>query len=419
MRMALIFLWSFTGLTAAAQPLQLTSLQHELRWLEEYRFPPFVKNRDIAGTLLQHTASVLAAKFQAAEYSQPSQIDYRLISMFGKPKLKSPKSGAGYQAAVLSFLTRGTTNTDVFWSFQVEVKQNGKTIYRKETEHQLLYYGPEERWFTAEEFITHYKNLFDELLELSPPRAYKYIVGDGMDYAEILKNNSEPWEVEKKSNPLGFGLPSFGAYHTIDAGKLDTAVFRTKTVVDKETSFSSRENFNDGGKNSLFVFNQYKVVDFSKTIFCQLLLGSGADTTEAVFSVGVLQRETRRTVLGVLFGEKSDNSMSSPIEYRRDIAGRLVTGPVSWDFVIENYDADGAFSHGYLVQQQEEYLLEYQPGKGASREVILKKGNGEYVAALYPGMSPAVLRVHKGLDPAAERAIAAFYAVLLSAKNVK
>lgn len=421
MRLASIILLCHLVGATAAQTLHLTSLQHELRWLDEGAFPPLVNEATVRDSVLQTAAKTLAAKYGATNYSTPDKIDYRLINMFGKPKFKSPeeKGNEGdYQASILSFITRATTGFDVLWSLKVEVKQKGNTVFSKEITHQILNYEVTGSWFNEESFVSSFKKLLDEVLELSPPLAYKFVLGSGLDYAEWLKQNSEPWEVSKKSNPLGFGMPSFGPYSTILAEKMDSAVLRTKTKIGKETSIGLSDNLNVGAGNSPLAFNQYKIVDLSKTKFGELRLANGSDTTRAVFAVGILQREARKTVLGHLFG-KQDESSSSTIAYNRDIAGTITTDTLDWEFNINGYDQSGFFRSGYLTLGQEEYLLEYKQGTGFKREAVLKTGSGEYVADLEFTFSDANLRIRKKLDPMTEQAIATFYAVLLSVKNVQ
>lgn len=421
MRLASIILLCHLLGTTAAQTLHLTSVQHELRWLFEGAFPPLVNNQTVRDSVLQTAARTLAAKYGAANYTIPDKIDYRLIAMFGKPKFKTPEekgSEGDYQAAVLSFITRATTGLDVLWSMKVEVKQKGKTVFSKEVTHQLLSYEATSPWFDEESFVSNFSKLLEEALELTPPLAYKMVLGNGIDYAELLKQNSEPWDVSKKSNPLGFGMPSFGPYATVLAEKMDSAVVRTETKLGKETSIGTRDNFTSGSGNSLLVFNQYKIVDRSKTKFGELLLSNGTDTTRSVFAVGILQREARKTVLGHLFGDQNESS-SSTLSYNRHIAGSISTDTLDWEFNISGYDQSGAFRRGYLALGQEEYLLEYKQGTGFKREAILKTGSGEYVANLEFTFSDANLRIRKKLDPMTEHAIAAFYAVLLSVKNVQ
>jgi hypothetical protein len=421
MRFIIALLWCSVSFHAATQTLHLTSVQHELRWLDEGAFPPLVNDKTVRDSVLHTAAQTLSSKFGATGFTVPNQIDYRLINMFGKPKFKTPE-GKGeetdYQAAVLSFITRATTGYDVLWSLKVDVKQKGKTVFSKEVTHQLLNYEASGAWFDEESFVSSFKKLLEETLELSPPMAYKFVLGSGLDYAELLKQNSEPWGVSKKSNPLGFGMPSFGPYSTTLAEKMDSAVLRTKTKIGKETSIGLSDNLNVGAGNSPLAFNQYKIVDFSKTKFGELRLANSSDTTRAVFAVGILQREARKTVLGHLFGNQ-DESSSSTLAYNRDIAGTITTDTLDWDFNINGYDQSGIFRSGYLALGQEEYLLEYKQGTGFKREAILKTGSGEYVANLDFSFSDTILRIRKKLDPMTEQAIAAFYAVLLSVKNVQ
>lgn len=421
MRLIAIFLFCFGSFTASTQTVHLSSVQHELRWLDEGTFPPLVNDALVRDSILQMTAQTLAVKFGATDFTKPSQIDYRLINMFGKPKFKSPEGSGNdndYQASVLSFITRATTGYDVLWTMKAEVRQKGKTVFSKEITHQLLNFESSGAWFDEESFTTSFKKLLDELLELTPPLAYKYVLGNGLDYAELLKKNSDAWEVSKKSNPLGFGTPSFGPYNTVLAEKLDTAVLRKETKLGKETSISTRDNFSSAGNNSPLVFNQYKIVDRSKTKFCQLQLSNGTDTMQAYFAVGILRREARKTVLGTIFGNQSESS-SSTLAYNRDVAGTITTDTLSWDFNINGYDQSGFFRSGYLALGQEEYLLEYQQGTGFKRDAIVKTGSGEYVADLEFSFSDATLRIRKQLDPMTEQAIATLYAVLLSVKNVQ
>jgi hypothetical protein len=421
MRLASIILLCHLVGATTAQTLHLTSVQHELRWLDEGSFPPLVNDEAVRDSVLQMAARTLAAKYGSPNYTTPEKIDYRLITMFGKPKFKTPegKGNEGdYQASVLSFITRATTGFEVLWSLKVEVKQKGKTVFSKDVSHQLLIYDASGSWFDEESFVSSFKKLLEEALELSPPLAYKFVLGNGIDYAEWLKQNSEPWEVSKKSNPLGFGMPSFGPYTTLLAEKMDSAVLRTETKLGKETSIGTRDNFTSGSGNSLLVFNQYKIVDRSKTKFGELLLSNGTDTTRSVFAVGILQREARKTVLGHLFGDQNESS-SSTIAYNRDVAGNITTDTLDWEFNISGYDQSGFFRSGYLALGQEEYLLEFKQGTGFKREAILKTGSGEYVADLEFTFSDANLRIRKKLDPMTEQAIAAFYAVLLSVKNVQ
>jgi hypothetical protein len=401
--------------TVPAQNLNLTSFQHEMRWLDETRFPPVVKYPAVSDSLLEYAAFTLARKFNAENYSRPEQIDYRLIDMFGKPKMKSPNQTVkekDFQASILSFLTRATSGNEVYWQMKVEVRQQGKTVYHRETNHELLTFEPGIRWFDEAGFQEHFKVLFDELLELGPPLAKKYVIGKGIDYAELLKTDGLSWEVDRKSNLAGFGMPSFGPYTTLDAGKLDTAVIRSKTkkrVGETEVGIST-----DG-----LIFDQFKTVDFSQNTFCFLWLGSGQDTTKAAFSIGIRSRETSRTFLSDLLSKDDEFTPSGSSMYRRNINGVIRTDSLSWEFVLQNYQTDGSISGGYLLQGGNYYPLKITRQGAHRKGVIVATKEGEYLASLEYSLSSTQMRIRKSIDPHTANAIATLYAVLMSTKNVE
>src|SRR5512137_1567281 len=69
MRLASIILLCHLVGTTSAQTLHLTSVQHELRWLDEYSFPPLVNDQPIRDSLLQTAARTLAAKYGSTNYT--------------------------------------------------------------------------------------------------------------------------------------------------------------------------------------------------------------------------------------------------------------------------------------------------------------------------------------------------------------
>jgi hypothetical protein len=161
----------------SAQQLNLTSLQHELRWLDEMTFPPLVKDSAFSQQLLQHAASALSRKFKTDSSTIPRHVNYRTIDMFGKPRMLTPAAPPhpdDYQASLLSFITRATAGFDVYWQMKVEVQQHGKTVYSKETKHQILNYEPRNGWYDENTFVEHFSVLLDELLELGPSLPEKY-----------------------------------------------------------------------------------------------------------------------------------------------------------------------------------------------------------------------------------------------------
>jgi hypothetical protein len=411
--------WFFIGCLvligqARAQTLNLTNFQHELRWLDELRFQPFVKDPVVSDSLLEYAAATLSHKFNTANYSRPEQISYRVIDMFGKPRMKPPGEASNekdYQASVLSFLTRATTGFEVFWQMKVEVSHQGKIVYRRETNHELLNYEAGVRWFDEDGFLEHFKVLFDELLEMRPPLAQKYVLGSGIDYAQALRADGYAWKVDKNSTPIGFGRPSFGPYATLDAGRQDTAVIRTSTYRGKESSV--------GTDGSRLFFDQFKTYDVSKTKFAFLRLGKDSDTLEATYAVLMQGVESRRTFLSNLLTNNDEVGSNSSGSYRRNVEGNIRTDSLTWSFVIEGYGSDGTIMGGHLDNGRDYFRLFFKQHAGYHWEIITQREEGEFIASLEFRTSGTELHQLKKLDPETADAIAVLYAVLMSTRNVQ
>ena len=397
-----------------AQRLNLTSLQHELRWLDEMRFPPFAKDPVVSDEMLEYAAAALSRKFQTDSFSIPERVDYNLITMFGKPRMQHPAAAQNpgdYQASVLSFITRATTGLEVFWQLKVEVQQKGKTVYRRETKHELRTYEAGLVWFNENTFLEHYSLLIDELLELRPALPATYVLGDGVDHANILRTEGHTWKVDKNGTPIGFGRPSFGPYTTLDAGKQDTAVIRTSTYRGKESSVGG-----DGGK--LF-FDQFKTYDVSKTKFAFLKLGDGKDTLEASFAVIMRGTESRRTFLSNLLSNNEEPGANSSGVYSRTVEGNIRTDSLTWSFVIDGYGSDGSIIGGHLENEKEYFRLFFRQHAGYHWEIITQNDEGAYLASLEARASGTEFHLLKKLDRQTADVVAVLYAVLLSSRNVQ
>lgn len=406
-----LFLWY----ASTAQRLNLTSLQHELRWLDEMSFRPFVKDPVISQDLLNYTASALSRKLNVNPGTLPNQIDYRFILMFGTPRFVSPTKSSDpndYQASVLSFITRATSGFEVLWDMRVEIRQNGKVIYSRKTRHEILNYERGVSWFDETSFKQHFGILIDELLELRPPLAQKYILGEGIDYADLLRTDGQTWKVSKNANLLGFGLPSFGPYTTLGAGKLDTPVIRIRKVLGTESSlgFSSGNGFS---------FDQFKTIDFSKRKICFLQLATIPDTLEAIYSVITRSIEARRTFLSDLLSNDDDEYNTPPTSSNRNILGVIRTDTLAWEFMINSYQSDGTIGSGYLANDQNNFQLIYKQHAGLHREILCTGQNGEYFASLDMSSSGTKLLIRNNLEKPTVHAIAVLYAVLMSTRNVQ
>jgi hypothetical protein len=415
MRFLALILYLCLYFPLAAQQVNLTSIQHGVRWLDEVRFPPHVKNPGVSSNIMTHTVSALSKKFNVDAGTIPPEIDYKLIMMFGKTRLTPPARSSNakdYQASVLSLITRATSGTDIFWEMKTEVRQNENVIYSRETRHQLLNYEPGHSWLDESSFRKHFNILIDELFELSPPLSQKIVLGKGIDHAELLKTDSQTWEVLNATNILGFGLPSFGPYTTLDAGKLDTPVIRTKKIFNTESSIGVSD-----GKG--FSFDQFRNIDFSKRKICYLQLNTGSDTLQAIYSIIVRSTGARRTFLSTLLSNDDEDVQLPPSSSYRNIAGMIKTDSSTWDFNISSYNKDGSIGSATLTNEHENFQLFFKQHQGMHWEIITTNQNGEYLASLDSRSSGKKLTVRNNLDRHALNAIAGLYAVLMSTRNAE
>jgi hypothetical protein len=182
MKYKLLLLLHLTGLTASAQQVALTSLQHVVRWVSLGQFPDYINQPSVQQTVLNVTGEALKKKFNTTEVQIPGAVDYRYISGFSRGSLQKPSSGEGYRVSLMSYLTRATVGFAVLWKMEVQVQQGGNTVFQKSTEHELEYfsatgYFTNDAWMNEEEFIKYYTDLLNEALENRPPLEAKIVIG--------------------------------------------------------------------------------------------------------------------------------------------------------------------------------------------------------------------------------------------------
>ncbi len=404
----------FTLYTINAQTINITSFQHTLRWLDEVSFPPYVTSENVKDALLNAAASGLSNHFNGSVVTKPLTVEYKNITMFGKPVIKEPaaSSHAGdFQVSLFSFLTRATAGTDVFWSMKILVHRDGKEVYSREIKHQLKNYTTSYSWFTEDEFIDLFSLLLNELFENREPLGTVIALGTKPENKDsVLRANCEKWKVDKNKELFGFGKPSFGPYNTVEAGQTDSAAIRKKSKAGTETSIEI--------SNGKTWFDQSKLVDKDITKFCSLVLSSSTDTANVFFSIMTYSRKQKQTALGFIFSGNNENK-NNTLFYDRNITGEITTGNDSlhWAFSLEHY-VNGEITGGALKNVQVSFILSTTSLTGLKKEIIVTDQNGIYLAALVTGLSTTEILLRKDLSPSHQQAIAALFAVLTSIKNL-
>jgi hypothetical protein len=166
-----IFMVAF-NLSSFAQNATITQLEHSLRWLTESNFPSYIQDPMIEQMIIETVEEKIKHKLNVTKVEAPDHIDYRLISMFGKSKVKLPKSfGTNYKIGISSLITRGTSNHRVFWQMKIQIKQNKNVTFENEIEHELSPFSVSHRlsklpWLDENEFQDAFSLMLEECLEL-------------------------------------------------------------------------------------------------------------------------------------------------------------------------------------------------------------------------------------------------------------
>lgn len=185
MKSKILFLFLlFYSETVFSQNAVIQSFDHAARWVNEKNFPSFASNKYLQDTLLLLTSEALKRKFNVKEMSLPNEIAYKYYTGFGKPKIKNLKKAADsrdYNIAILSFITRDTYNSKVYWNMEIVVQQNGAVSFSNQTGHELENFAPsinsELEPINESEFIRVFSVLMDELLDSTKKSSEKIIIG--------------------------------------------------------------------------------------------------------------------------------------------------------------------------------------------------------------------------------------------------
>lgn len=214
--LASFFLLPFFGVDA--QPVEISSFQHVVRWVYESNFPPFVIHENVSDILVKAAAGEAAKHFNTISVDRLPSIEYRYIRGFGKAEIKNPQSFENdnhYHVAIFSFLTRATTGYKVNWNLKAVASKNGEVVFSHETGHEIecfsaTGYLSDMPWFTEESFINLYKDLLAELFDNREPLPAKIIIGSSeqkdKEVREIMVN---PVRMKLKSNGNFLGGGNF------------------------------------------------------------------------------------------------------------------------------------------------------------------------------------------------------------------
>ncbi len=187
--------------SSIGQKMQIVQLEHSLRWLSQENFPNYLSNPETESSLYGAIENHLKEKTGVSEVIFPGSFDYRVISGFGKSKIKMPKPNpAEYDVAISSAITRGTTNYKVLWNMSVKVRHGKQTIIEKEVEHELEPYSLSVRmsnkpWLDDKQFAEIFIRLLEECLGMKDYLPSIITLGS---FETIRENISKLMPIEKK-----------------------------------------------------------------------------------------------------------------------------------------------------------------------------------------------------------------------------
>jgi hypothetical protein len=163
---------------------QIVFMEHSIRWIDESNFPYYLKFPDVENEIMQGINKSFTTKFGYKLGENSYKIDYRVIDMFGKAKLKWPKQmiKGTDEVAILSSMTRTTIGFGILWKMQINIRNGANVIFSKEVEHELepvsvSVYMTKQRWLSAEEFASLFVSLIDETLGVLPAQPSIISVG--------------------------------------------------------------------------------------------------------------------------------------------------------------------------------------------------------------------------------------------------
>jgi hypothetical protein len=313
------------------QTAHVAQLEHSLRWQTESNFPNYLDNPHFEKTLISEIDQRLKQRLGCNGVNFPDHFDYRLISLFGKTKVKLPKSSSDdFNVAIASTITRGTTNYKVLLSLKVLIKRDKEVIIEKEVEHELDPYSVSIRlsnqpWLDENEFINIYLYTLEECLGI-----IKYSPGPfNLGSPEMMKQKvAELMPIEKEYTLAVAGAMmdlANSSYRLIrDSVVVSDFSYKTSGFFDTDFSFSSDQIF-------AHLFSSITGIDTYYT------LKSKEKRTGAIFTN---EGEKRKVTLDWL-----EESMVSTDD-DEDMESRIVS-PITGRY----YDGDSLIAHFICYEQ--------------------------------------------------------------------
>lgn len=187
----LFFLGILLSFVGYAQQAEIVVFRHDLRWVDETRFPNYFLSDGVQDSIFNATEREISNYLKLTEIKLPENVAYKIINGFGNQKVKMPQANSenDYEVGIYSFITRATVGFAVLWKFNIVVKKRGKVIHTKEVVHQLEYFNVSGyltsiKWLEQDEFQTIFMRLLKESLGVLPPSDEVIVIGSAHEQEE-------------------------------------------------------------------------------------------------------------------------------------------------------------------------------------------------------------------------------------------
>ena len=322
----------FHPIFCSSQDTHVLTFNHSLRWLNESNFPNYFLIPEIRDSINNHISKALTQKFNVERVIFPENVEYNIITGFGKQKknLSKPSDLPGYDIDLFSFLTRATTGSAVFWSVNIVIRKDGTVILDKEVKHEIensnsSAYMTSLRWLTPSEFRNIFVRYVHEILELSDGNYDKIVVGD----IETKENEIRSWF----PNSVDYMLKMNGAW-------LSSNNFAFQLQKAKDTLVHG-------------VYKTMPEITFGKVSLKTVLSRQITDVTGIGTSYTITEKERRRGSLEFSKGDK----LTLELEWFEDITfttnsdevERRITVPMVGQLLIEGISV-GDFVYEKITQ---------------------------------------------------------------------
>ena len=180
----LTFLGILLSLVGSAQQAEVVVFRHDLRWVDETRFPNYFLMDEVRDSIFTATKHEISNYLNVSGIKFPEDVSYKIINGFGNQKVTMPKSTLGndYEIGIYSFITRGTVGFSVLWKFNIIIKKKGKVLLKKEVIHELEYYNvsgyfTSVKWLERDTFHEIFMRMLKESLGVLPSSDEVIVIG--------------------------------------------------------------------------------------------------------------------------------------------------------------------------------------------------------------------------------------------------